>query len=56
MIYKGYEIRPHVNNPKSYIIITPGKAGKIPNLLQGMFTDRGIAKQVIDSYLETKGA
>lgn len=54
--YKGYEIRPHLNNPRSLIIVTPGKAGKIPNVLAGLFTDFGTAKLAIDSYVDSKGA
>lgn len=54
--YKGYEVRPHINSPKHLIIVTPGKAGKIPNLLQGMFTDYRTAKEAIDIYTENKGA
>lgn len=56
MIYKSYEIRPHNNNPKTLIIVTPGKAGKIPNILSGLFTSYVIAKEAIDQYVENKGA
>jgi len=56
MIYRGFEIRPHNNNPKSLLITHYGKAGKIPKLLEGLFTDKAVAKQVIDLYLDTKAA
>lgn len=54
MEYKGYVIRPHLNNPRSLIIVQNGKAGKIPVMLQGLFTDRGLARQMIDLYTEGK--
>lgn len=53
--YKGYSIRPHVNNPKCYIISFRGQGGKIPQILDGMFTDRGTCRRNIDHYLEQKG-
>lgn len=53
--YKGYVIRPHLNNPKSFIIIVPGRGGKIPKLFEGMFTSRGEAQKVINIYAESKG-
>jgi len=52
--YRGYEIRPHMNNPRSLIIVSPGRGGKIPKILEGLFTDRFVAKQAIDCYLEAK--
>lgn len=56
MKYKEYEIRPHLNNPRSLIIVSPGRGGKIPKILEGMFTDRGTAMRAIDAYIESKGA
>jgi len=56
MIYQGFEVRPHLNHPKSYIIVHQGKAGKIPDMLKGMFTDYAVAKAAIDQYVENKGA
>lgn len=52
--YKGYQIKPHKEHPKSYVIVTSGKGGKIPNLMDGLFTSRSIAKSVIDGYVETQ--
>lgn len=52
--YQNYLIKPHPLNPKSYLIVTSGKGGKIPDVMTGMFTSIGIAKQLIDSYIEKK--
>lgn len=56
MEYKGYEVRPHLNNPRALIIVSPGRGGKIPKVLEGVFTDRGAAYRAIDAYLNIKGA
>lgn len=52
--YKGYQIKPHKLHPASYIVVTAGKGGKIPDVLDGLFTTRTIAQQAVDQYLETK--
>lgn len=52
--YKGYYIRPHNNNPKCFLIVTAGRGGKIPDILSGLFTDRGVARVKIDLYLANK--
>lgn len=54
--YKGYYIRPHKDNPTNYIVVKAGAAGRIPKVLEGSFTSRGWAKNVIDQYLELKDA
>lgn len=54
--YQGYYIKPHKEHPKSYVIVTEGRGGKIPDIMAGMFTDKGTAKSVIDFYLATKEA
>lgn len=54
MEYKGYQIRTHLNNPRCYIIITPGKGGRNPKAFDGVFTDKGTAMRAIDSYLDSK--
>jgi hypothetical protein len=54
--YKGYVIRPHLNNPRTLIIIVPGRGGKIPKVLEGLFTDRATAMKAVDVYLESKGS
>lgn len=54
MEYKGYLITPSTTGAKCYSVATAGRGGKIPDLMLGVFTSRGIAMQVIDSYLETK--
>jgi hypothetical protein len=52
--YKGYDIKPHKEFPTSYIVVTEGKGGKIPKVLDGLFTSTGLAKDRIDKYLEVK--
>lgn len=52
--YEGYDIKPHKEVPTSYIVVTSGKGGKIPNVLDGMFTSRAVAKDKIDTYLRSK--
>lgn len=52
--YRGYQIKPHPQNPISLIVVTDGKGGKIPSVLEGMYTDRRYAMNVIDKYLESK--
>lgn len=55
-VYKGYEVKPDSVNPTSYIIVTAGKGGKIPNVMNGLFTSRGYARTIIDNYLGMKEA
>lgn len=52
--YEGYDIKPHKEIPTSYIIVTSGRGGKIPNVLDGLFTTPVYAKAAIDTYLATK--
>lgn len=52
--YKGYQIKPKTNMPSIYIVVTAGKGGKIPAVLDSMFTKIDIAKFAIDSYLLSK--
>ena len=47
--YKGYQIKPSPLSPKSCIIVTSGRGGKIPDVMNGMFTSIGIAKSIIDT-------
>jgi hypothetical protein len=56
IVYKGFQIKPHKLMPSSYIVVTDGKGGKIPVVLDTMFTSTGIAKETIDFYLAEKGA
>lgn len=53
-IYNGYQIKPHKEIPTCYIVVTDGKGGKIPDILTGLFTSVGIAKDKIDKYLDSK--
>lgn len=52
--HQGYQIKPHPQNPHSLIVVTDGRGGKIPAVLEGLFTTRNIAIKAIDAYLETK--
>jgi hypothetical protein len=52
--YKGYQIKPHKQFPTSYICVTAGKGGTIPDVLGGLFTSTGLVKDLIDKYLEGK--
>lgn len=52
--YRGYYIKPHKEHPKTFVIVTEGRGGKIPDVMTGMFTDKGTAKSVIDFYLISK--
>lgn len=54
--YKGYQVKPHPQMPAHCIVVTAGKGGKIPAVLEGMFTSPSIAYGRIDSYLESKEA
>lgn len=56
MTYKGFDIIPQKGNPRTLIIVHHGKAGKIPKLLEGLFTDRGTARSMIDMYTDSKVA
>jgi NCAIR mutase (PurE)-related protein len=53
-IYNGYEVKPHKEHPMSYIVVTAGRGGKIPNVLEGLFTSPALAMAEIDRYLESK--
>lgn len=50
--YRGYYIK--AESPRSYVIVTEGRGGKIPNVLSGSFTDVPTAHKLIDRYLDTK--
>jgi hypothetical protein len=54
MEYKGYLINPHKVIPTSYVVATAGQGGKIPKVLESLFTSYGIAKDTIDYYLQNK--
>lgn len=52
--YKGYQIKGHKEFPSLSIVVTAGQGGKIPDVLSGMFTSGGVAKEAIDRYLDSK--
>lgn len=54
MEYKNYIIKPSVDSPTLYNVATAGQGGKIPNVLDSLFTSIGIAKDTIDAYLGQK--
>lgn len=53
-VYKGYIIKPYKLMPSSYCVATAGQGGKIPAVLDGLFTSVGIAKEIVDKYSEQK--
>ena len=54
IIYRGYQIKPSPLAPNSLIVVTDGKGGKIPSVLEGMYTHSNIAQRDIDLYLDNK--
>ena len=52
--YKGYQIKPSKTVPNHLIIVTAGRGGKIPAVLDGGFTSTNLAQRHIDAYLESK--
>lgn len=52
--YKGYLIKPHSKFQASHVIVTEGRGGKIPKMLEGMFTSVGVARSLIDKYTSIK--
>lgn len=55
-IYKGYIVKSDKNFPSLLTVATVGRGGKIPAVLEGLFTSFGDVKQVIDTYTEGKDA
>lgn len=53
-IYRGYQVKASPQNPTSLIVVTDGKGGKIPSVLDGMYTSFNIAQRAIDTYLNNK--
>jgi hypothetical protein len=53
-IYKGFIIKPASNSPSLLSVATEGRGGKIPKLLEGLFTSHNTVKHTIDLYLESK--
>lgn len=54
MEYKGYLIKADKQSPTLFRVATAGQGGKIPLVLDSLFTSSGLAKAEIDSYLATK--
>lgn len=52
--YKGYYIKPDKITPNNCVIVTEGRGGKIPNVLDGLFTSIQTAVNAIDKYLMVK--
>lgn len=51
--YKGYYIKKS-SVPRSFNIVTEGQGGRIPNVMRGEFTSVGVAKNLIDNYLDKR--
>ena len=54
MNYKGYLIKAYPQSPTLFTVATAGQGGKIPNVLDSLFTSAGIAMSTIDAYLGQK--
>ena len=54
MEYKGFIVKPHKENPKLLTVATAGRGGKIPDVLTGLFTTKGLVYAIIDAYVENK--
>ena len=54
IIYRGYQIKPSQTHPACLIVVTDGKGGKIPAVLEGMYTHSNMAQRDIDLYLDNK--
>lgn len=52
--YKSYQIKPHKTYPNNFIVVTAGQGGKIPEILNTLFTSRQYAIDAIDRYLNSK--
>lgn len=52
MNYRGYIVKTNPRSPNLVLVVTEGKGGKIPKVLEGSFTSFMAAKIVIDMYLD----
>jgi hypothetical protein len=50
--YQGFAIKPAKIVSTSYEVYVPGRGGKLPKALEGLFTSVGVAKTSIDKYLQ----
>lgn len=53
-VYKGYILKNAPNSPSLLTVATEGRGGKIPKVLEGLFTSHNTAKQAIDFYTASK--
>lgn len=53
-VYKDYIIKPALQSPSLLTVATTGRGGKIPKILEGMFTSHNEVKRIIDFYLDNK--
>lgn len=52
--YRGYIIKADKQHPSNCVIVTAGRGGKIPNVLDGLFTSVRVGMQAVDKYLMGK--
>lgn len=52
--YRGYIVAPVPHSPTLLKVATEGQGGKIPNVLNGMFTSYTAVVEIVDRYLATK--
>ncbi len=53
--YQGYVIKADKLSPRLVKVSVAGHGGKIPLVLESLYTSVGVAKDSIDSYLANKG-
>lgn len=54
-VYKGYILKVHPASPTLLTVATEGRGGKIPKVLEGLFTSKHTVTDLIDQYLASKG-
>lgn len=52
--YRNYYIKPDKQYPNNCVIVTAGRGGKIPTVLEGLFTSVRVGMEAIDKYLMGK--
>jgi len=54
VVHEGYIIKSYPRSPNLKIIVTSGKGGKIPKLLEGAHVSVGECVRLVDKYLREK--
>lgn len=53
-VYQGFIISTVPASPTLLKVATAGQGGKIPKVLEGMFTSHAAVQEIIDHYLASK--